>query len=227
MRASSGGWNQADMLHCTLCGNLAQPFAQLDVRDFFRCGTCQLIFADPATLPDPETEKAHYDHHDNTPGDAGYRRFLSQLADPLCERLKPGDCGLDFGCGPGPALAQMLNERGFACRTYDPIYDPDPAPLDQQYDFVTCTEVVEHLHRPEREWQQFALLVKPGGWLGIMTHWLVDDNAFAHWYYHRDPTHVCFWQPDPFAWLARKQGWHITLVDNPVVLMQKAPDTDR
>ncbi|HBC19886.1 MAG TPA: 2-polyprenyl-3-methyl-5-hydroxy-6-metoxy-1,4-benzoquinol methylase, partial [Alcanivorax sp.] len=160
------------MLHCTLCGNLAQPFAQLDVRDFFRCGTCQLTFADPATLPDPETEKAHYDHHDNTPGDAGYRRFLSQLADPLCERLKPGDCGLDFGCGPGPALAQMLNERGFACRTYDPIYDPDPAPLDQQYDFVTCTEVVEHLHRPEREWQQFALLVKPGGWLGIMTHWL-------------------------------------------------------
>ncbi|MBP23248.1 MAG: 2-polyprenyl-3-methyl-5-hydroxy-6-metoxy-1,4-benzoquinol methylase, partial [Alcanivorax sp.] len=34
------------MLHCTLCGNLAQPFAQLDVRDFFRCGTCQLTFAD-------------------------------------------------------------------------------------------------------------------------------------------------------------------------------------
>ena len=92
------------MQHCTLCGNLAQPFAQLDARDFFRCDTCQLTFADPATLPDPETEKAHYDHHNNAPGDAGYRRFLSQLADPLGERLKPGDCGLDFGCGPGPGL---------------------------------------------------------------------------------------------------------------------------
>jgi len=34
---------------------------------------------------------------------------------------------------------------------------------------------------------------------------------------------VCFWQPHTFAWLAREQGWHVTLVDNPVVLMQKAP----
>jgi SAM-dependent methyltransferase len=213
-------------VHCTLCDNPAPPFARVDQRDYFRCSRCRLTFEDPATLPNRETEKAHYDLHDNNPADAGYRTFLAQLADPLCERLRPGDHGLDFGCGPGPALAQMLDERGFPCRTYDPIYAPDPAPLDQQYDFVTCTEVVEHLHRPAREWQQFARLVKPGGWLGIMTCWLIDDDAFAHWHYRLDPTHVCFWQPDTFAWLARKQGWQVTLVGNPVVLMQKLPDTD-
>ena len=211
-------------MRCTLCRHPAQPFARVDGRDYFRCPTCRLTFEDPATLPDKDTEKAQYDLHDNNPADAGYRGFLAQLADPLCDRLSPGQQGLDFGCGPGPALAQMLNERGFPCRTYDPIYAPDPAPLDQQYDFVTCTEVVEHLHRPAREWQQFARLVKPGGWLGIMTRWLIDDAAFDRWHYRRDPTHVCFWQPDTFAWLAREQGWQVTLVGNPVVLMQKTPD---
>ena len=212
-------------MRCTLCDNLAHPFARVEDRDYFRCDTCRLTFEDPATLPDRETEKTQYDLHDNNPADAGYRGFLAQLADPLCERLKHGDQGLDFGCGPGPALSQMLNEQGFPCRTYDPIYAPDPAPLDQQYDFVTCTEVVEHLHHPSREWQQFSQLVKPGGWLGIMTRWLIDDDAFARWHYRRDPPQVCFWQPDTFAWLAREQGWQLILVGNPVVLMQKMPDS--
>ena len=199
-------------MYCTLCDNPAQPFARVEQRDYFRCSRCRLTFEDPATLPNREPEKAQYDLHDNNPADAGSRGFLAQLA---------------FGCGPGPALAQMLDERGFPCSTYDPIYAPDLAALDQQYDFVTCTEVVEHLHRPAREWQHFARLVKPGGWLGIMTRWLIDDDAFTRWHYRRDPTHVCFWQPDTFAWLAREQGWQVTLVGNPVVLMQKTPGADR
>ena len=208
-------------MRCTLCESPARPFARVDRRDYFRCETCRLTFEDPARLPDADTEKAQYDLHDNNPADPGYRGFLAQLADPLCERLKPGDGGLDFGCGPGPALAQMLEERGFSCQTYDPIYAPNRGQLDSQYDFVTCTEVVEHLHHPAREWQQFARLVKPGGWLGIMTRWLIDDDAFPNWHYRRDPTHVCFWQPETFTWLARQQGWEVTLTGNPVVLMQK------
>ena len=210
-------------MHCTLCDNPSHPFADVDGRRYFRCGTCKLTFEDPATLPDREAEKAQYDLHENDPQDSGYRRFLSQLADPLCDRLPAGASGLDFGCGPGPALAQLLQERGHPCTTYDPIYAPHEARLATQYDFITCTEVIEHLHRPAREWRFFADSVKPGGWLGIMTRWLVDDSAFAHWHYRRDPTHVCFWQPDTFAWLAARDGWRVTLIGNPVVLMQKTP----
>ena len=40
-------------------------------------------------------------------------RFLGRLAEPLVERLDPGASGLDFGCGPGPALAAMLTRRGY------------------------------------------------------------------------------------------------------------------
>lgn len=212
------------MIRCTLCDTLARPFLQTEGRDYHRCRECLLTFLSPPSLPSRAEEKAQYDLHDNRPDDPGYRQFLGQLADPLCERLAAGDQGLDFGCGPGPALVAMMRERGFACDGYDPLYAPDPARLTRQYDFVTCTEVVEHLHRPAQEWHLFSRLVKPGGWLGIMTRWLTDDARFARWHYRRDPTHVCFWQPATFQWLARQQGWELLLVGNPVVLLRRLPD---
>ena len=39
-----------------------------------------------------------------------YRSFLGRLAIPLQAKLSSGDTGLDFGCGHGPALADMLEE---------------------------------------------------------------------------------------------------------------------
>ncbi len=102
-----------------------------------------------------------------------------------------------------------------------PLYAADPTALDTQYDFVTCTEVLEHLHWPGREWQRFEALLKPGGWLGVMTRFLTDDEHFPRWHYRRDPTHVCFWQPRTFQWLAREHGWELVAADNPVALLRR------
>ena len=210
------------MSDCRLCGRPgAELFASVEGRRYLRCPRCHLTFLGVTQLPDRADEKAQYDLHRNEPDDPGYRRFLDQLGAPLCERLGAGDRGLDFGCGPGPALARMLEERGHPMRIYDPIYAPDPAVLDQQYDFVTCTEVLEHLHWPEREWRRFAALAKPGGWLGVMTRFLTDDGHFPRWHYRRDPTHVCFWQPATFQWLAREQGWELVMANNPVALLRR------
>ena len=212
-------------MQCTLCASPAAPFMVVDSRHYFRCPQCRLTFENPQALLPPTEEKAQYDLHENHPDDPGYRRFLSQLADPLCAHIKGASQGRDFGCGPGPALAAMLNERGHTCTTYDPFYDNQPERLLQQYDFVTCTEALEHFHQPEKEWQHFARMVKPGGWLGIMTRLLTDDSAFANWHYRRDPTHVCFWQAHTFEWLAEQQGWQVMLIDNPVVLLQRNSET--
>ncbi len=210
------------MSGCRLCGQPgAELFASVEGRRYLRCPRCHLTFLAATQLPDQAEEKAQYDLHRNEPDDPGYRRFLDQLGAPLCERLSAGDRGLDFGCGPGPALARMLEERGHPMRVYDPIYFPDPAPLEQRYDFVTCTEVLEHLHWPEQEWRRFAALVKPGGWLGVMTRFLTDDGHFPRWHYRRDPTHVCFWQPATFQWLAREQGWELVMANNPVALLRR------
>ncbi|WP_232802403.1 class I SAM-dependent methyltransferase [Alloalcanivorax mobilis] len=207
---------------CRLCGHRdCAAFASVGERHYWRCPHCSLTFLGAAQLPDRQAEKQQYDLHENHPDDPGYRRFLDQLARPLGERLTRGAQGLDFGCGPGPALARLMAERGFATRVYDPLYADDQRVLRQRYDFVTCTEVLEHLHWPEREWATFARLVRPGGWLGLMTRWLIDDAHFPHWHYRRDPTHVCFWQPRTFQWLAQRQGWELVEMNNPVALLRR------
>ncbi|MEI4850515.1 class I SAM-dependent methyltransferase, partial [Klebsiella pneumoniae] len=83
--------------------------------------------------------------------------------------LGPGARGLDFGCGPGPALATMLREAGMDMALFDPFFYPQASVLERQYDFITCTEVVEHLHRPAEVFRQLDRLLAPGGWLGVMT----------------------------------------------------------
>ncbi|MFN6976724.1 MAG: class I SAM-dependent methyltransferase, partial [Gemmobacter sp.] len=135
-------------LGCPLCDAAADRFMTLAGQDYFRCPACLLRFLDPAHHPPPEVERAHYLHHENDPDDPRYRRFLSRLAGPLLSRLGPGSRGLDYGCGPGPALAAMLREAGHDMALWDPVFAPDPAALAGQYDFVTCTEVAEHFHRP-------------------------------------------------------------------------------
>ena len=160
----------------------------------------------PAFHLSPDREKAEYDRHENTPDDPGYRRFLSRLALPLLQCLPPRASGLDFGCGPGPALAAMLEERGCRVALYDVFYQPDANALRRQYDFITATEVVEHLHRPGEELGRLWRLLRPGGVLGLMTKRVIGQEAFLRWHYRNDPTHVAFFSEATFAWWAAGRG---------------------
>jgi hypothetical protein len=86
----------------------------------------------------------------------------------------PGARGLDFGCGREPTLSVLFEEAGFPCANYDLHYFNDPAVLNTQYDFLTCSETMEHFRNPREEFEKLLSLVKPGGWIGIMTQ-LRDD----------------------------------------------------
>ena len=97
----------------------------VDGASYFACDICQARFLDPDQLPDRMTEHSHYLLHENDPDDAGYRAFLSKLADPLIEKLTTPSSGLDYGCGPGPALAHMLRDTGHHVALFDPIFQPD------------------------------------------------------------------------------------------------------
>ena len=109
-------------------------------RDFYLCGRCDLVFVPERFFVSPEDEKARYVEHNNEIYDARYRKFLSRLYDELKPHLTPKSSGLDFGAGPGPALVHMMREDGFAVRMYDPYFSPSTEPLEETYDFVTCTE---------------------------------------------------------------------------------------
>ncbi|MDX1638846.1 MAG: class I SAM-dependent methyltransferase [Balneolaceae bacterium] len=193
---------------CILCGS---EQVQLFYRDqseqyrctYFQCQHCRLIFAPERYRPDPDEEKARYDTHENDPSDPDYRAFLGRLFEPMKALLPPGSKGLDFGSGPGPTLHLMFEEQGHHMKIYDPFYADDPAVFRQTYDFITSTEVAEHLHEPAAEFDRIWTCLRPGGYLGIMTKLAEDDPAhFADWHYRLDYTHVTFYTRKTFRWLA-------------------------
>jgi SAM-dependent methyltransferase len=214
--------DQSAPLNCPLCTSQRNVlFHQDNRRLYWRCLRCQLVFVPPHQYLSAADEKSIYDLHQNNPADTGYRRFLSRLTTPLTERLPDHSTGLDFGCGPGPTLTQILQEQGFSMEIYDPIYADLPEVLQQQYDFITCTEVVEHFQQPGKEFKNLFSLLKPGGILGIMTKLVIDAEAFAHWHYKNDLTHISFFSITTFKWLAKQHQCHIDFLHNDVLILQK------
>lgn len=207
---------------CPVCrAQTPERFLSVEGRDYWRCASCEARFLDPRQRLTRQDEYAHYRHHQNDPDDPRYRQFLSTLAEPLLDRLDTGLHGLDYGCGPGPALAAMLREAGHAMALYDPIFEPGPAVLARAYDFITCTETAEHFHRPADEFDRLDHLLRPGGWLGVMTCFQTDDARFAGWHYRKDPTHVVFYREATLRRVAAQRGWSCVIPRKNVALMRK------
>ena len=180
-------------------------------RVFWRCSNCDLIFVAANQQLSAEEEKSVYLLHENHPDDPGYRRFLQSLVQPLLPLLQAQEkargrplSGLDFGCGPGPTLSLMLASEGYECSLYDPYFVNDPECLQASYDFITSSEVFEHLARPGEVLSRLISCLKPGGLLAIMTQRPQDLAAFKNWHYLRDPTHISFYSEACFAWIAQE-----------------------
>jgi len=209
-------------LFCPLCLSADTKYFFRDkLRDYLRCDQCQLIFVPPEFHLSAADEKAQYDHHENNPNDSGYRKFLSRLADPLLQRLAPKSQGLDFGCGPGPCLSVMLEEQGHGVSLYDLYYADNRSLFAHQYDFITATEVIEHLASPITELQRLWELLKPGGYLGLMTKLAGDVEMFANWHYKIDPTHISFFSAQSFEYLGQQWGSAPTIIGADVIIYQK------
>jgi 2-polyprenyl-3-methyl-5-hydroxy-6-metoxy-1,4-benzoquinol methylase len=203
-----------------LCqGWQTRPFCSDRRRSYLRCAQCALVFVPAQYRLDRQAERAEYELHQNAVGDIGYEAFLSRLSRPLAARLPAGARGLDFGCGPAPALADMLEREGFSVSLYDSFYQPDATALARRYDFICATEVVEHLHRPGAELARLWSLLDPGGWLGVMTKLVRDREAFASWHYKNDPTHVCFFSRQTWQWWARRQDASLEFIGADVMIL--------
>ena len=190
-------------------------------RTYFRCVDCRFVFVPREYHLSSAAEKAEYDLHENSPADQGYRRFLSRLFEPLSARLEPRSCGLDFGSGPGPTLSVMFEEAGHSMAIYDQFYASDERPLGVEYDFVTCTEVVEHFRNPREDLDRLWSCVRPGGLLGVMTKLVIDAAAFSNWHYKNDQTHVGFFSPETFQWLAAKWSAELEFIGRDVMIFSK------
>ena len=209
---------------CPLCFS-EQPrhFVTIDCKTYWRCNVCQLTFLSRENRLDADDELERYQLHENDPSDPRYRKFLSRLTDHLVPKLPAGAEGLDYGAGPGPTLSVMLEEQGFPMSIYDPFFAPNTDVLGRTYDFITCTETVEHFYRPAKEFQRLDKLLRRGGRLGIMTEMLESDEGFADWWYHREPTHVCFYKRATMGWIAERCTWKAEFPRKNVTLFHKLP----
>ena len=207
---------------CPVClGSDTELSHLIEGKEYFKCNLCGVLFLSPKDRLDPYEEKDRYSQHKNDIYDPQYRKFLSALYRPLTQKLKPDMKGLDYGCGPGPALAEMFREDNYTIDIYDPYFFPDKSLLNKKYDFIACTEAAEHFYEPNKEFMRLDSLLEKGGWLGVMTNFYNDSIDFEDWYYRKDPTHVVFYTEQTLEAIALMMTWSIEIPANNIVLFKK------
>ena len=194
---------------CPLCGRVPPAtvggLRGADGRLYSHCRECWLIFGDPADRLSPELAAAHYRTHENRLENAGYVAFLRRAVDRLLPHLDSTMRGLDFGCGPGPTLSELVRRAGISCEDYDSLFVTRE--LNPPYDFIFATECFEHFDEPGGEIARIAELLHPGGYLCVMTECWTDLERFGTWYYTRDPTHVVYFHARTFSYICQAFGF--------------------
>ena len=190
-------------------------------RDFFHCGNCDMVFVPRNFHLTIDAQLERYLSHNNDPSDPEYRKFLARLSDAILPSLKEGAQGLDFGAGPGPALAIMLREKNMIVDIWDPLFFSDKSVLNHIYDFITCTETAEHFSDPAKEFTLINSMLQPTGTLGVMTGMIESWDDFPDWYYHRDPTHICFYSKQTMVWISEYFSWKLKFPVPNVTLFHK------
>ena len=207
---------------CPLCvSNDFESFCRDNRREYIKCNNCSLVYVPSEYWLTHEQEKAEYDLHQNDVFDPGYRKFLSRLTKPLQQQIPNGSQGLDFGCGPGPALSKIMEESGYLMDLYDPFYCNDKSVFQKKYNFITATEVIEHINYPYKVIPLIIDMLLSDGWLGIMTKMVIGKDEFSKWHYKNDMTHICFYSRETFEYIANKFSLKLYFFGNDVVLLNK------
>jgi len=183
---------------------------------YYHCQNCDLIFIDEADIIDSTEEKERYAQHDNNNQNKGYvkmfKRFINQVLE-LHINLGKIETALDFGCGPGPVLADLLKEGGLKVDIYDPYFYPEKVFKGKEYDLITSTEVFEHLKNPLNEIELLLEHLKDGGYLALMTSYHPGPDEFEDWWYKWDPTHITFYNQNTFREIAERFLLEIVFAD--------------
>ncbi len=196
--------------YCKICGAITVPwhYAKQKV-DFHYCEVCEFIAKDDSAIMSSENELERYNDHNNDATDPNYiAYFKTFLEDAVFPFIKAGKIGLDFGSGPQPVLANLLEgQYHYQMTIYDLFYAKNLGYKNQQYDLITVTEVVEHLQDPLHYFKHFKELLLPAGILAVMTQFHQNDpQKFMGWYYMRDHSHISFFTPKTMVIIAQMVG---------------------
>lgn len=218
----------ADAVACKICGSSAPPFGAVDFHKncedsplarfvpsgiavwYRRCATCGFLFT---TFCDGWTaaefaERIYNADYALVDPDYLAKRPL-QCVQAIRQILEPAKATIrlcDYGGGDG-LLAQGLRDAGFACDSWDPFGTAGTTQLAaQQYDFVSCIEVIEHTADPVGTVTQIAALLRADGivlFSTLLQPANLPQGGLAWWYaaprnghisIHTEKSQVLLWQ---------------------------------
>ncbi len=202
--------------HCKICGRSTTEIVHkhFGIR-YYRCPACAFICKDEKAVLSKQEQRKVYENHNNSIHDPKYVDYFKKFIHAAVLKNCKGKHGFDFGSGPSPVLAMILErDYGFHMDIYDLIYAPQKVYLGKQYDLITSTEVVEHLKNPLASFQLFKDCLKPDGLLSIMTLFSpAKQEAFLDWHYIRDKSHISFYTPKTMAMIGKKIGLKVVYTD--------------
>ena len=221
-------YNFKNSERCPLC--LSQSFYLIYIstrknleRSYYKCELCFLVFVPKEFHISFAGQRKRYLEHENDINNEDYKSFLLPVVEVLLPQIKKKYKGLDYGAGPGPALANMLLDQGMDMDVYDIHFFSDSTILSKEYDFITATETIEHFDKPYNDFQNMISLLKPNGILTIMTSILYDNVDFENWYYRMDPTHVAFYTPSTLEWISLNWNLKIEFPKKNICMFFKNP----
>jgi SAM-dependent methyltransferase len=191
-------------MNCRLCLSDDEPgrISGKDSREYILCYNCKLVSVPPEYFLNEQEEKEIYLEHQNGIHHEGYVNFLNRAIHPALDYLNSGMIGLDYGCGYAPTISKLLMKNRIRCEDYDPIFFKKQ--LTIKYDFIFSTEAFEHFYYPLKEIETLMDLLKPGGYLIIMSERWTEEVKFNSWYYTTDPTHVAFYHDETFYFICSR-----------------------
>jgi len=207
-----------DLILCKICAASTKELIHPSTdQRFYRCEQCDFVFKSEIHYLSANDALKEYDLHTNSIEDSSYVDYFKRFIDSaVVGYVTIGRKGLDFGSGPSPVLAKILErDYGFDMDIYDLFYAPEKVSQDRRYDLITSTEVVEHLADPLAFFKFARDHLREDGLLAVMTLFHPEeDEAILKSHYLRDMTHISFLSLKTMKTVAALTGLEVVYTDH-------------
>lgn len=210
-------------MSCFVCKN--QVYIDRDIKtniSYNFCANC--LFISKNYSPTDEISLKTYNNHNNSLSDLKYVKYFDDYLNySLISNIDKSSRGLDFGSGPSPVLSQIFKrDYGISVDIYDLFYSKEEVYINKKYDFITSTEVIEHIKNPKVIFEFANKYLKTGGILSLMTLFAPkNQDEFYRWWYIRDLTHISFFSFETFKYLAKMYNYQIINCDQKRIITLK------